>query len=301
MPTETVYGLAGIGTDVAAVAAIFAAKERPAFDPLILHGRPSHGAALRVGVAVGPGADAGFWPGPLTLLLPRTSLVPDLVCNNLPLVGVRCPEHPLALELLAAVGQPLAAPSANRFGATSPTTAAAVRPQLARPDIPILDGGPCRVGLESTVLRLDPEPLILRPGGVSAEALAAVLGRPVAVADDPTRAVAIDAPGRLPAHYAPPVAVRLFQRLDEAPPTMSRLYWQQPATSAVPSLTGNAQVAALTDAGDPVQGAARLFETLLDLATHGCPIAAELAPPAGLGLAINDRLRRAAASTSEDS
>jgi L-threonylcarbamoyladenylate synthase len=297
MPTETVYGLAGLGTDVEAIAAIFAAKQRPAFDPLILHvARPAMVAEIAEVSDLAAELMQAFWPGPLTLVLPRLPAVPDLVCNNLPMVGVRCPQHPLALELLNAVGAPLAAPSANRFGATSPTSAAAVRPQLARPDIPILDGGPCRVGVESTVLRLLPEPLILRPGGVSAEDLSQVLGRPIAVADDPTRAVAIDAPGRLPAHYAPPVPVHLFDDLSQAPEEMSRLYWRAPAVA--PHLGAGAQFAALTEEGDPLQGAARLFALLLELAALGRPIAAELVPDAGLGCAINDRLRRAAASAS---
>ena len=183
MPTETVYGLAADATDPAAVVRIFEAKGRPSFDPLIVHVADRAGAAA---VAVVDEVAAllmeRFWPGPLTLVLPRRAVIPDVVTSGLDTVGVRCPDHPLALTLIRGCGRPLAAPSANRFGRLSPTSAEAVREQLGSAVEVVLDGGPCRVGVESTVLLIGPEPVVLRPGGVPIEALVAVLGRPVAVA-----------------------------------------------------------------------------------------------------------------------
>ncbi len=212
MPTETVYGLAANALDAQAVLAIFAAKGRPSFDPLIVHvadaeqawtvAQPSPRARLLA---------QRCWPGPLTLVLPRRSQVPDAVTSGLDTVGVRCPDHPLALALIRAAGLPLAAPSANRFGRISPTTAAHVREQLAGAVALVLDGGPCRVGIESTVLLPDPAPVILRPGGLTREALQAILGEPVAVADRTARdaSLALPAPGLLASHYAPVIPLTL--------------------------------------------------------------------------------------------
>jgi L-threonylcarbamoyladenylate synthase len=290
MPTETVYGLAADALDPAAVARVFAAKGRPAFDPLIVH--VADVAQAEQVAELSPRARrlaAACWPGPLTLLLPRRACVPDLVTSGLPTVGVRIPDHPLALALIRAAGRPLAAPSANPFGGLSPTTAQAVVDGLGGHIDGVVDGGPCRVGVESTVLRPDPLPLILRPGGLSRERLAALLGEPVAVADRPARQEALPqaAPGMLASHYAP-----------RAPLILRDGPW--PADAALLAFTGRdlpagATAEVLSPAGDDVEAAARLFACLRRLDAAGpARICAELLPTAGLGLAINDRLRRAA-------
>lgn len=203
-PTETVYGLGADARDPRAVAAIFARKGRPADHPLIVHVRgpdeladwfaPVPDGAMRLASA--------FWPGPLTLVGPRAPGVPDVVTGGHPTVAVRCPAHPVARALLAGFGRGVAAPSANRFGRLSPTTADHVAEEFGDALL-ILDGGACDVGLESTILALgDAGPVILRPGAITAEAIAEVLGRPVAVADV-ADAGAPRAPGRLESHYAP--------------------------------------------------------------------------------------------------
>src|SRR5690606_17904261 len=178
-PTETVYGLGANALDSAAVADVFAAKERPHFDPLIVHVATLEAARELVTEFPDTAVRLAekFWPGPLTLVLPKVDRVPHLVTAGLPSVGVRIPAHPLALELIERAGVPIAAPSANLFGQVSPTTAEHVAAQLADRIDYILDGGPCRVGVESTVLHLGGErPLLLRPGGVSLEDLEAVIG-----------------------------------------------------------------------------------------------------------------------------
>jgi L-threonylcarbamoyladenylate synthase len=295
MPTETVYGLAANALDAQAVLRVFAAKGRPSFDPLIVHvadaaqawtvARPSPRARLLA---------ERCWPGPLTLVLPRTALVPDVVTSGLETVGVRCPDHPLALALIRAAGVPLAAPSANPFGRISPTTAAHVREQLGAAVAVVLDGGPCRVGIESTVLLPDPLPVILRPGGVTREELARILGEPVALADRQQRAASLpqQAPGLLPSHYAPlkPLALRRPGAPWPADPAIGLLAWRGDDLPA-----GARHVEILSRAGDPAQAAAGLFAALrrLDASPAGA-LMAELVPDEGLGLGINDRLRRAA-------
>ena len=293
MPTETVYGLAGDATDQQAVAAIFAAKGRPRFDPLIVHVADPE-AAWNVAVR-DPLAEIlarTFWPGPLTLVLPRTEVIGDLVTAGLPTVAVRCPDHPLARALIRAAGRPLAAPSANRFGALSPTCAADVQGQLGPAVALVLDGGPCRVGLESTIVRTQPEPIILRPGGISREALEQALGRPVAVADRSGRAAALppEAPGMLASHYAP-----------RTPLVLRQGPWPGTADCALLAFTGQdlpttAQAVEILDPEGRLERAAcRLFAALRRLDASGAArIVAETVPDEGLGLAINDRLRRAA-------
>lgn len=230
-PTETVYGLGANALDVRAVARIFDVKGRPRFDPLIVHVPDrAHAEALVTGFP--PPAQQladRFWPGPLTLVLPKTEVVPDLVTAGGSTVAIRVPDHPLALALLRASGVPIAAPSANLFGRVSPTTAAHVREQLGDQIDLILDGGPCRVGVESTVLQLtsDGPPRLLRPGGITLEELEAVLGPidatcRVGCAHQPVDTASLDSagspigghsppcdsapfasPGMLPQHYAP--------------------------------------------------------------------------------------------------
>jgi L-threonylcarbamoyladenylate synthase len=296
MPTETVYGLAADATDAEAVLRIFAAKGRPYFDPLIVHVADAAGAR---GVAEVDARAAllidTFWPGPLTLVLPRRGGIPDLVTSGLETVGVRCPDHPLARQLITACGRPLAAPSANLFGHISPTTAAHVRDQFSHEVVPVvLDGGPCRVGVESTVLALDPVPLVLRPGGISSEALATCLGCPVALADTDGRArhLPAAAPGMLASHYAPRAPLRL-RAADESWPV-------DPGIACIAFTGGDLpaerpRTAILSAAGDLGEAARNLFACMRAMdATGTGEIVAEVVPDHGIGRAINDRLRRAA-------
>jgi L-threonylcarbamoyladenylate synthase len=283
-PTETVYGLGGDARSDTAVARIFAAKGRPGFNPLIVH-VPDLAAAERVAVLSALARDLAqaFWPGPLTLVLPvRDGAVSPLVTAGLPTVAVRIPAHPLALALLRAFGGPVAAPSANPSGRASPTRAAHVLEGLEGRISAVLDGGPCKVGLESTIVSAEPTPTLLRPGGLPVEALEAALGAPLASVEKADRP---NAPGQLASHYAPAALVRLN------------------ATEARPGevLVGFGPVRGvldLSETGDLVEAAARLFHILREadrLAGPAGQIAFAPVPEQGLGRAINDRLRRAAA------
>ncbi|WP_193560521.1 L-threonylcarbamoyladenylate synthase [Dankookia rubra] len=296
-PTETVYGLGGDATDGKAVAGIFAAKGRPHFNPLICH-YPSAEAAF-AGVRADDRARLvakHFWPGPLTLVLPRLAAcrVDLLAGAGLDTLAVRVPANPLALELLRQVGRPVAAPSANRSGAVSPTTAAHVLEGLSGRIAAVLDGGPCPVGVESTVLDLTGKgPVLLRPGGVPAEAIEALLGRlgralPIAAAAA-TRS--LRSPGMMLSHYAPGLPVRLGAT--EVAPDEALLAFG-------PALPGAAITWNLSAAGDLTEAASRLFAGLrwLDAegGARGCArIAVMPVPESGLGAAIADRLERAAA------
>lgn len=304
MPTETVYGMAGDALNPAALAGIFEIKRRPFFDPLIVHIESvTEVSALCAEIP----ADAQrlmdvFWPGPLTLVLPRTARVPDLVTAGLETVAVRMPAHPVARALLHASGLALAAPSANPFGGLSPTTAAHVVEAFA--DDPtglldcVLDGGPCLVGVESTVVGFEEgAPVLLRAGGIARETLDATLGR--RVGDPSPRAEAghgpVASPGALPWHYAPRTPVRLLGReTDEAPRGDAALVWFGPENAP----EGYRLVENLSRAGDAREAAANLFAALHRLDATGVGrIDARLLPDAGLGLAVNDRLRKAAAKT----
>jgi L-threonylcarbamoyladenylate synthase len=288
-PTETVYGLGGDATDDAAVARIFAAKGRPRFNPLIVH-VPSllDAEALAVFDDRSRAVARRFWPGPLSLVLPRR---PDcelslLVSAGLDTVALRAPAHPVAQRVLRAARRPIAAPSANRSGRVSPTTAQHVAAELGDQVALILDGGPCAVGLESTVLDLTGAiPALLRPGGASFEALSEVLGRietPAAGEDAPR------SPGRLASHYAPLLPVRLDAA--SAHPGEALLAFGAPAPP------GFAEVLYLSRSGDLVEAAANLFAMLRTLdRPRFTGIAVMPIPEEGLGRAINDRLRRAAA------
>lgn len=284
-PTETVYGLGGDARSDHAVARIYAAKGRPSFNPLIVH-LPDL-AAVEAIAEVGPKARAlaaAFWPGPLTLVLPlRASAgISPLVTAGLDTVAVRVPAHPLAQRLLRAFGGPVAAPSANPSGRISPTQAEHVLEGLSGRIAAVLDGGACAVGLESTIVVADPLPLLLRPGGVPVEALEAVLGESMALGGDAGKPTS---PGQLASHYAPEAGVRL---------------------DAVDALPGEVLVGfgplqgdlSLSPSGDLVEAASRLFHILREadrLAGPGGRIAFAPVPEEGLGRAINDRLRRAAA------
>jgi L-threonylcarbamoyladenylate synthase len=283
-PTETVYGLGVPVADEAAVARVFALKARPSFDPLIVHvaGPRDLEAVARPSPRIAALARR-FWPGPLTVVAPREAQVPDLVTAGGNTVGVRAPDHPLARALIDACG-PLAAPSANPFGGVSPTTAQHVEDGLG-PDVAVLDGGPCDVGVESTVVaEEDGALLVLRPGGVPNEALQRAWDGPVrGTSEGPIRS-----PGQLPSHYAP----RTPLRLDPWEPRTGRWGWIGAGT---PPPGPWAAAESLGD--DEVTAARRLFAALRRLDAAGLDgIVARLPPDLGLFRAIADRLRRAAAA-----
>jgi L-threonylcarbamoyladenylate synthase len=291
-PTETVYGLGGDATNGRAVARIFAAKGRPRFNPLIVH-VPDLAAAEIVAEfdARARVVAERFWPGPLTLVLPRraASGVSLLACAGLDTIAIRVPSHPIAQALLSAAGVPVAAPSANRSGRVSPTEAAHVR-DLGRRVAMVLDGGRCAIGLESTILDLTgATPELLRAGGVTLEALRAAVGDIGIPASDPT---APRAPGQLQSHYAPGLPVRLDvveARSGEVRPGEALLaFGEAPA--------GFAEIRYLSRGGDLEEAAGNLFAMLraVDLPRFSA-IAVMPIPEMGLGRAINDRLRRAAA------
>lgn len=295
LPTETVYGLAAHALDPLAVAKIFEAKNRPHFDPLIVHVAEASqldGLVAEIPNAARLLADK-FWPGPLTLVLPKRDVVPDLVTAGLPSVAVRIPDHPVAQALLRESGLPLAAPSANLFGRVSPTTAEHVAEQLAdRIDL-ILDGGPCRVGVESTILHVPVHgrPTLLRPGGTPLEALEAVVG-PIEILQKTADNIPQLAPGMLSSHYAPRTPVSLVESFDGLPEPAE---WGILSPGPVPDAGRFGAVEILSERGDLAAAAANLFAALRRLDRTGVRwIAATLCPEAGLGRAINDRLRRAA-------
>jgi L-threonylcarbamoyladenylate synthase len=290
-PTETVYGLGADATSERACAAIFEAKGRPQFNPLISH--VVDVSEARRFVAWNATADrlaARFWPGPLTLVLPRApgSAIALLTTAGLDTVAIRAPAHPVARALIRAAGRPLAAPSANRSGAVSPTRADHVAESLGARVPLILDGGPCPVGVESTVLDLSAAtPVLLRPGGATREAIEAVIG-PIAVSDAlPSGSAARKSPGQLESHYAPSRPVRL-NATEVAADEGLLAFGSAPPSGA--RITCN-----LSPSGDLGEAAANLFAQLRALdRPEIARIAVMPIPEAGLGLAINDRLRRAA-------
>lgn len=288
-PTETVYGLGADARKAEAVAAIYAAKGRPSFNPLIVH--VSSVEAARQYARWTPDADRlaqAFWPGPLTLVLP---LLADhglsaLVTAGLSTVALRVPAHRSARALLAAFGGPVAAPSANPSGRISPTTARHVVQGLGGQIAAVVDDGACTVGVESTIIGLTGTPTLLRAGGLPTEALAAALGGPLAVAPPPVAAGEVLAPGQLESHYAP----RAPLRMNAAAARQGEVF------------LGFGRMACdhnLSATGDLQEAAARLFELLHLLDDLGQPIAVAPIPGHGLGLAINDRLARAAAPRPE--
>lgn len=296
--TETVYGLGANARDDGACRAIYQAKDRPDFNPLIVHFSTLQQVAREVFFPpLAQKLAAAFWPGPLTLVLP---VKPDCRLSKICRPGVetqavRIPAHPLALALLKASGLPLAAPSANRSGTLSPTKATHVLDSL-RGRIPlILDGGACAEGLESTVLDLSNAPVILRAGAITRRAIEDVLGRPIRTApslleeraDHPT----LRSPGLLKKHYAPRTPLRLEAR-DVAPDEALLAFGPTPPDGGVTTLN-------LSPAGDLQEAAHRLFDSLhsLDKTKNIRAIAVMPIPKKGLGLAINDRLRRAALTT----
>lgn len=340
LPTETVYGLGANALDAAAVEKIFAAKERPAWDPIIVHVADEAMAASlvteipeadRVQARVQAQAQtraqtralmAAFWPGPLTLLLPRSAAVPDLVTADRPLVGVRVPAHPVALELIRRAGVPIAAPSANRFGHISPTTAAHVLADLDGRIDAVLDAGPTAHGVESTVLDPNQSPMVIyRPGAVTAEQIRAVAGaveiyqtvgpllaaEPALTAESlsETPRQALPSPGVGLRHYAPNARLVLVEgatpklgvRLAEAVRSLSgeRVGVMLPAGIDAPVLTGAAVVHAWGKWADPEEMARGLYAALRELDGLECTaIVCPLPASEGIGAAIRDRLLKAA-------
>ena len=297
IPTETVYGLAGNALDVKAVSSIFETKDRPSFDPLILHV-----ASLE---QVNPFVSSfpeklkrlaeAFWPGPLTVLLPRQASVPDLVTSGLDRVAVRVPNHPLTLALLAQLDFPLAAPSANPFGYISPTQAAHVEAQLGTQIPYILDGGACAVGLESTIVGMEWEQVVIyRLGGLELSKIESLVG-PVTVQAHSTSNPS--APGQLASHYAPRKPF-LVGELNELVPKLiqeGKAFGVLSFSTHFPALPSDREFV-LSPSQDLQEAAQRLFMgmRLLD-ESDAAVILAEFVPEIGLGRAINDRLKRAAA------
>lgn len=299
MPTETVYGLAADATSSRAVAGIFEAKGRPRFNPLIVH-VPDLAAArsfARLGV-IGEQLAGEFWPGPLTLVatVPAgsdhdhdagTARIADLVQAGLATLALRVPRHPVAAALLRAFGRPLAAPSANRSGHVSATTAAHVAADLGDRVTVILDAGPAAMGVESTIVDVSREtPVLLRPGAIAREAIEAVLGRALGT----PRAAGIVAPGMMASHYAPEVPIRLDATSVRPGESLLAFGPILPPGAEIAIATVN-----LSPTGDLREAAANLFAALRSLESRGAPIAAMRIPATGLGEAIADRLRRAAA------
>ncbi len=301
-PTETVYGL---GADVfsrSGIAGIFEAKNRPFFDPLICH-VSSLKEVQSLSSEFPPEAimlAERFWPGPLTLVLPRHADVPDIVTSGLPTVAVRMPAHDVALRLIKKCGTPLAAPSANPFGCLSPTTAAHVAEALDGRIEVVIDGGPCPVGVESTIVKADKTGIfLLRPGGISVEEIEAATGLKVLT---PNASETPEAPGQLPYHYSPMTPLRLVKKITGDMLSIKDaafLFFTKPVDIAE-GITANAGF--LSEGGDLREAASAVFSELHRLdSLRPSVIIAEEVPAEGLGLAIMDRLIKASKRTSPQS
>jgi L-threonylcarbamoyladenylate synthase len=311
LPTETVYGLAAHAFDPEAVLSVFRAKERPAFDPLIVHlAEPSLDAAIDAGVIDGARLSSEaranverllpLWPGPLTLVLPRGARVPELATSGLDTVAVRVPAHPLARAVIRALGAPVVAPSANRFGRISPTEPAHVLEELDGRIDAVLDGGPCALGVESTIVGLEDDgtPRLLRPGACPIERIEAALGRAL---QPPRRTAAPHAPGMLASHYAPRKRLLLVDASSAISVTPLEGH------AAFLCFSANDERALTERFGSPVaiesltedldESARRLFAALrrLDASTADYLVAIAPRTRVGLGAAIADRLARASA------
>jgi L-threonylcarbamoyladenylate synthase len=297
-PTETVYGLGADATNVHAVARVFEAKQRPEFDPLIVHVADFSQLCALV-TSIPPLArklGESIWPGPLTMVLPKTGLIPDLVTSGLDGVGVRIPGHPVALELLRLAGCPVAAPSANLFGRISPTTAQHVLDGLnGRIDM-VVDGGPCTVGVESTVVSfMDGNPILLRPGGCPIETIERLIGPVRTAAPDSSKDDSAQlAPGMLSRHYAPKVQMHVLARGALATSVAGSRAGL--LTYGSQQFSGHFERIEVLSSDDDMQTcAAKFFAALRSLDSESLDvIIAHEFPASGLGIALNDRLRRAA-------
>lgn len=296
IPTETVYGLAGNAFEPKALAKIFAAKERPTFDPLIVH---ISDISQMADIAKDIPEEAyqlaeAFWPGPLTMILPKKDCIPDLCTSALPSVAVRFPSHPVAQAIINASGLPLAAPSANLFKHVSPTTAEHVAAQLSDRIAGIVDGGPCQVGVESSIVSLTGDvPTVLRPGAITPEMVKKVLGR-VAIKESTSKpGEAMQAPGQCDTHYRPQVPL---------------YFGEVPANAVLPENTvriafGNYQgvipaAVNLSATGDMTEATAKLYAYMHDLDDSKYDlILVDPIPNQGIGMALNDRLKRASIKT----
>ena len=297
IPTETVYGLGGNALDPNAVAKIFQAKNRPHFDPLIVH-LADPGDLDQLVSEIPQTArilSERFWPGPLTLVLPKRDHVPDLVTAGLGSVAVRVPRLDLTREVIRRSGVPIAAPSANPFGGISPTTAEHVLQGLGDQIDLILDGGPCRIGVESTVLAVPSNgpPVLLRPGGLPVEDIEAVIGEVgLPDASQSSESSAQASPGMLSRHYAPATPLQIVEDWSDGPAGAN----VGVLTFSSPPATGRyARVEVLSEAGSLTEAAAEFFAALRRLDASGVErIVANRFPDQGLGRALNDRLKRAA-------
>lgn len=291
-PTETVYGLGTNALDAMAVARIFEAKERPSFNPLIVHisDREMLQRVVQEVPALAERLIARFWPGPLTLVLPKSAPIPEIVTAGLPTVAVRMPAHPVAQALIQQAGVPVAAPSANPFGYLSPTRAEHVERMLGERVDLILDGGRTEFGVESTIVLLAEKPVVLRYGALTLEALEQVAGEVTEQLEERDKPLV---PGQLPQHYAPHTPIRIAAA-EEVPPAQRKRVGYL-AFREVPK--GFKVVKVLSPTGNLLEAAAHLFEALHQLDRLGLEaIYAEPIPEVGLGRAIMDRLRRASSA-----
>ena len=291
IPTETVYGLAGNAFETKALAKIFAAKERPTFDPLIVHiadiaqltdiAKDIPDAAYKLARA--------YWPGPMTMILPKKDCIPDLCTSGLPSVAVRFPSHPVAQAIIKESGLPLAAPSANLFKHVSPTTAEHVAAQLADRIAGIVDGGACSVGVESSIISLVGEPTVLRPGAVTPEMFAKILGEVKVKESTSKPGQAMAAPGQCDTHYKPQVPL-YFGKVPEGftlPAHTVRIAFGN-QEGPIPATVN------LSETGDMTEATAKLYAYMhdLDLPEYDL-ILVDPIPNTGVGMALNDRLKRA--------
>ncbi|WP_194777126.1 L-threonylcarbamoyladenylate synthase [Pararhodonellum marinum] len=296
IPTETVYGLAGNALNPDAVTKIFETKNRPSFDPLIVHTAGKEQVDLFTTDFPEPLAElaSAFWPGPLTLLLPRQPIIPDLVTSGLDQVAVRVPQHPLTLDLLQQLTFPLAAPSANPFGYISPTRASHVQDQLGDKIPYILDGGPCTIGLESTIVGMEGKQIVVyRLGGMDLGEIEKIVGKVTVM---PYSNSNPKTPGMLQSHYAPtkPLILGNLAEMVEEYLQKGRSFAVLSFQSFFPEVPASLQIA-LSEKGDLQEAAKNLFAAMRNLdQSEASIILAEVLPERNLGRAINDRLRRAA-------
>lgn len=291
IPTETVYGLAGNAFEPKALAKIFAAKERPTFDPLIVHiadiaqlsdiAKDIPEAAYKLAEA--------YWPGPMTIILPKKDCIPDLCTSGLPSVAVRFPSHPIAQAIIKESGLPLAAPSANLFKHVSPTTAEHVAAQLADRIAGIVDGGPCAVGVESSIISLAGSPTVLRPGAITPEMFAKILGNVNVKESTSKPGQPMAAPGQCDTHYRPQVPL-YFGELPagyKLPANTVRIAFGK-QSGPIPETVN------LSESGDMAEATANLYAFMhdLDKPEYGL-ILVDPIPNTGIGMALNDRLKRA--------